>query len=210
MQPENHHYPGNCLPQSPVIGVRMRTFLSYDIEDQPLIEKIKGLQRDLLRSSGADLKLVAPNTLHFTIRFLGEIEEVDKENIVRKLSGNVGGYGQEVLFRGLGTFPDTRRISVVWIGIDEASAKKLAEHAALVNRLLDSVPGIPKSDREVFSPHVTIARVKSGRNKERLVEAVRAHRDDELGSAKITNLRLKLSTLTPSGPEYTDLHIFET
>ncbi len=188
---------------------RLRTFLSYDIEDQELIEKIKLLQKEL-RASGADLKLVEPETLHFTIRFLGEIEEVDKENIIGHLSGKVDGYDQDVVFKGLGTFPDEKRISVVWVGIDGDSSKKLEEHARKVNKMIDDVPGIPRNNREGFSPHVTIARVKSGRNKEKLVETVRAHKNDELGSARISNLHLKLSTLTPSGPRYTDLHVFES
>ncbi|MHB8567388.1 MAG: RNA 2',3'-cyclic phosphodiesterase [Nitrososphaerales archaeon] len=186
----------------------MRCFLSYDIEDAPFVERITAFQKEL-HKSGADLKLVEPEILHFTIRFLGEIDEEDKHRIIDALKGKVDGFEQTILFRGVGTFPDERRISVVWVGIDGDSAKKLEEHAKSVNKLLEGVSTLPKDSFEGFSPHVTIARVRSGKNKEKLVSAIQAHRDDDFGSTTIKNLRLKLSVLTPYGPEYSDLHVFE-
>src|SRR5271157_363062 len=98
----------------------MRSFLSYDIEDPDFLRSIMGLQSEL-KKTGADLKLVEPGILHFTIRFLGEIDEEQKESVVRTLKGKVEGFEQEVTFKGVGTFPDERRISVIWIGIDQNS-----------------------------------------------------------------------------------------
>jgi RNA 2',3'-cyclic 3'-phosphodiesterase len=188
----------------------MRSFLSYDIDNLVIREKIAHLQGEL-RKTGADLKLVDPGILHFTIRFLGEIDEEDKQAIIHTLAGKVGGLEQEVHFRGIGTFPNDRRISVVWIGIDAESASKLRDHSKTVNTLLETIPGLSKaSPSEEFSPHVTIARVRTGRNKEKLVQAINEHRSDDFGGTSIKNLRLKLSVLTPSGPEYSDLHVFES
>ncbi len=187
----------------------MRAFLSYDIEDESFVERIGSLQKELQRT-GADLKLVQPGILHFTIRFLGEIDEADKKQIISALKGNVEGFEQKVFFRGVGTFPDERRISVIWIGIDSDSGKRLQEHAVYVNKLLEGkVPTLPKESFQGFSPHVTVARVRSGRNKEKLVSAIQAREKDDFGSTTIKNLRLKLSVLTPHGPEYSDLHVFE-
>lgn len=187
----------------------MRAFLSYDIDDTGFIEQIQDLQQKL-SSTGADLKLVNPKLLHFTIRFLGEIDEGDKDQIISALKGRVEDFELTASFRGIGTFPDERRISVVWIGIDPSSRKQLEEQALAINSVLEKTNSLRKNDREErFSPHVTIARVKSGRNKESLVNFVREHKNQEYGVMKIRNLRLKLSHLTPAGPEYSDLHVFE-
>lgn len=186
----------------------MRTFLSYDIGDESFVERVRTLQRELNRS-GADLKLVEPGILHFTIRFLGEIDDEDEQSIIHALKGKVEGFTQNVLFKGVGTFPDERRISVIWIGIDSESGKKLETHAKSVNKLLEGVSTLPKGSFEGFSPHVTIARLKSGKNKDKLVSAIQAHRNDDFGSTTVKNLRLKQSVLTPYGPEYSDLHVFE-
>jgi 2'-5' RNA ligase len=190
------------------VGRILRSFLSYDIDDASFLGNVRSVQKELL-GTGADLKLVSPNILHFTIRFLGEIDEADKGVIISALRGKVENFELDISFRGLGTFPDERRISVVWIGIDDTSKRSLEAHALEVNNLLKNVHTLGRVDDERFSPHITVARVRSGKNKENLVEFVRKEKNREFGTAHIHKLRLKLSTLTPAGPEYSDLHVFE-
>jgi RNA 2',3'-cyclic 3'-phosphodiesterase len=180
----------------------LRAFLSYDISDLNFITGVEQLQNEL-KQTGADLKLVSPRIMHFTIRFLGEIDNTEKNQIVGSLQGRVED------FRGVGACPDDRRISVIWIGIDSSSAAILEKKANEINSFLRSIPTLKDQKEEKFSPHVTISRVRSGRNKEKLGEFLRMHRKDDFGTTKIRNLRLKLSELTPSGPVYTDLHVFE-
>ena len=182
--------------------------MSYDIDDVAFLERVHQVQKDLI-STEADLKLVNPKILHFTIRFLGEIDETDKSEIISALRNKVENFELVISFRGLGTFPDERRISVVWVGIDPNSGKEMEKQALVVNDLLKSVPTLGKVDDEKFSPHVTIARMRSGRNKENLVNFVRENKEMEFGTTRIHNLRLKQSTLTPYGPQYSDLHVFE-
>ena len=182
--------------------------MSYDIDDKAFLERVHNVQMEIL-STGADLKLVDPRIMHFTIRFLGDIDETDKSKIVSTLRDKVEDFELVISFRGLGTFPDERRISVVWVGIDSDSRAKMERQALSVNELLRSVPTLSKVDDEKFSPHVTIARVRSGRNKEELIDIVRKNKEIEFGTTRIRHLRLKQSTLTPSGPLYSDLHVFE-
>jgi RNA 2',3'-cyclic 3'-phosphodiesterase len=186
----------------------LRAFLSYDIDDKAFLERVHNVQKELL-STGADLKLVDTRIMRFTIRFLGEIDETDKSEIISKLRDQVEDFELVISFRGLGTFPDERRISVVWVGIDPDSKVKMEKQALSVNELLKSLPTLSKVDDEKFSPHVTIARVRSGRNKEELVSLVRKNKEIEFGTTRIRHLRLKQSMLTPSGPIYSDLHVFE-
>jgi 2'-5' RNA ligase len=185
----------------------LRAFLSYDISDPTFLEKVGQFQGELKRS-GADLKFVNPDIMHFTIRFLGEIEEPDKNQIVEALRGKVENFELDLSFRGVGSFPDERRISVIWIGIDPASAAILEKQANEINKLLLNVPLLKNEKSQDFSPHVTIARVRSGKNKEELQNFLREHKHDEFRNSKIKHLRLKLSQLTSAGPEYSDLHVF--
>jgi RNA 2',3'-cyclic 3'-phosphodiesterase len=186
----------------------LRAFLSYDISDPIFLAKVEHLQNEL-KGTGADLKLVSPKIMHFTIRFLGEIEKSDKDQIVNALQGKVENFELDLAFKGIGAFPDDRRISVIWIGIDPSSATALEREANEINALIKSIPGLIGQKEERFSPHVTISRVRSGRNKEKLTEFLKQHRHDDFGTTKISVLRLKLSELTPAGPEYSDLHVFE-
>jgi 2'-5' RNA ligase len=186
----------------------MRAFLSYDIEEDSIRSRIKSLQEELA-SSGADLKLVNPELIHFTVRFLGEIDEDQKNSIISSLSGKIRPIDREVRFQGIGVFPNESRISVIWIGIDQDSGKAIAASAKDVNSRLKGLGPFHEDTHNEFSPHLTISRVKSGRNKEALLEFIRGHNREEYGSSRIGPLRLKLSTLSPSGPSYSDLYVFK-
>ncbi|MEM3442722.1 MAG: 2'-5' RNA ligase family protein, partial [Candidatus Bathyarchaeia archaeon] len=65
-----------------------------------------------------------------------------------------------------------------------------------------------KPDPKGFSPHLTIARVKSGRNKAELAKFIGEHSNYEFGVVKAECLRLKRSDLTPKGPVYSTLREF--
>lgn len=184
----------------------MRAFLSFDIDSGQLRSSVEELQQEFAQA-GADIKPVDLSILHFTIRFLGEIDETQKQSIVRALEGKAKPIGK-VEFVGLGVFPNESKISVIWIGVDENSVKELNERARKVNEELDS-SGKFHSDARGFSPHVTIARVKTGRNRQELVSLVSKHRKDHLGECVLGPLRLKLSSLGSAGPTYSDLHVFK-
>ena len=64
------------------------------------------------------------------------------------------------------------------------------------------------ADAYGFSPHLTIARVRSGANKQRLAELVTKKGDYEFGTIKANCLRLKRSQLSPKGPTYSTLKEF--
>ena len=59
-----------------------------------------------------------------------------------------------------------------------------------------------------FQPHITIARIKSMNNKDRLISLINEFENQSFGKELIDSLKFKKSTLTPSGPIYEDLHVF--
>jgi 2'-5' RNA ligase len=180
----------------------MRTFLAYDVQDEGLKRAIREFQQNL-NSTGCGVKPVNPEIIHFTMRFFGELDQDQVDSIIRTLSGSeVEGFELTVPFKGIGVFPNEKRISVIWLGTDEAVSEKFREHARQAG-----LP--PRNDSERFSPHLTIARVRSvGGNKNKLLDLIHSNEAKEFGTVKIRNLKLKMSELFPSGPKYTDLHVF--
>ena len=61
-------------------------------------------------------------------------------------------------------------------------------------------------DDKGFNPHLTIARVKSGLNRDALAAYVEKLGAAKFGTITVTALRLKKSTLTPTGPIYSTIH----
>jgi 2'-5' RNA ligase len=104
--------------------------------------------------------------------------------------------------RGVGVFPSLRRPRVVWAGITEGVEELTAIFRDMEPRLVEMDF---KPESRPFSPHITIARVRSGRNRDRLIEEVMALEDTDFGGFEAKHVKLKKSVLTPRGPVYTDL-----
>lgn len=105
-------------------------------------------------------------------------------------------------FRGTGAFPGLKHMRVVWVGV--RNAEKLVSIAEYLNDELAEL-GFKKEKRR-FSPHLTLARVKGGKNKERLAEVVKGFENEDFGGLEVGGIRLKKSVLGPKGPTYSTLH----
>jgi 2'-5' RNA ligase len=181
----------------------VRAFMAFDIENESVKKKLTEAQR-LLAQTGADLKLVEPENIHMTIRFLGDIPLSMADKISEEMQ-KVQFLPFNVHINGLGVFPDLRFPRVVWAGITEGADQLGSVFTQLEPRLrgLGFTP-----DPKGFSPHLTIARVHSGRNKAQLAEFVQKNAKYDFGTVKAQCLRLKRSELTPKGPIYSTLKEF--
>ena len=178
----------------------MRCFISVDIEDQALLDALEEAQRRL-ETAGADLKRVERENIHITVRFLGDVREGLVGELQRLVSGTVFDPFR-VELRGLGVFPSLRRPRVVWVGISDG-VEELTDIFRRLERELVGMGFRPES--RGFSPHITLARVRSGRNRERLAEELRGRASEFFGGFEIEHIRLKKSVLTPRGPIYTTI-----
>jgi len=179
----------------------LRIFIAVDIPDGEVKEKIREFQRAVAHT-GADLKLVEPENIHITLRFLGDVATDVIENLKTELD-RIQFHPFNITLKGVGVFPDYRRINVVWVGIDEGNIG-IVDLYGKINRSLTRI-GIPP-DRRGLSPHLTVARVRSGRNREALSKTVAGLEGVEFGSIEVKSFHLKKSTLTPRGPIYQSLH----
>ena len=180
---------------------RIRSFIAVDLDEPSIRERIVAAQRDL-QQTGAQLKIVEPEIMHLTLRFLGEVPQTTVERIKEAMS-SVRFAPFEIEFIGLGVFPNPRRINVVWVGIKQGQ-EQLNDIFHQLEPQLRKL-GLPPDDKG-FSPHMTIARVKSAVNRDALASYVDKMREQEFGKMAARAVRLKKSTLTPKGPIYTTIH----
>ncbi len=181
----------------------MRAFVALEVPEREVIDSIVAFQGELA-ATGADLKLVERENLHFTVKFLGEITE-DQARRADGLLKGVSSPAAEVEVKGAGAFPSARRPSVVWVGVgreDEAKVSKIA------GEVISRLAGIGEADDRPFRAHLTVGRVRGPRNAGPMISMIERDAGRPFGRAKLTTLRLKSSVLSSSGPTYSDLGVY--
>ena len=178
----------------------IRSFIAFDIEDPQVIREILNVQ-SMLAETGAHLKLVKPDNIHITVRFLGNISPSQVDEIYDAMR-KVDFSPFEIEIKGVGVFPNIRRINVIWAGIKKGAD----ELANIFNQLEPRLQKIGfKKETRGFSPHLTIARVRTSHRKVELIRCLKEIENYEFGTFEARCLRLKKSILKPKGPIYLTL-----
>ncbi len=178
----------------------IRSFFAFDLENDMILKRLAAAQR-LLVQTRADVKLVEPQNIHITVKFLGNITPATVEKIFEEMK-QLQFSPFTVNIKGLGAFPNSSYPRVIWAGITEGTEQLRRIFSQLEQRLraLSFPP-----DSKGFNPHLTIARVRSGRNKAQLTKLITEKANFEFGTVNAKCLRLKKSDLTPLGPLYSTL-----
>lgn len=185
----------------------MRTFIAIELSSD-VKEYLSHLQ-EKLKLAQADVKWVLSKNIHLTLKFLGEIDDKTKDNVIRIIEDVTKDKASFYLnIVSIGAFPRIESPRVIWVEINKGDlevkkiAKELEEKLAGI--------GIPIEDRP-FSSHITLGRTKSSKNRNNLIQSIKALKEKlpqanaELLVDKITLLK---STLTPKGPIYEVLKEF--
>jgi len=180
----------------------MRAFIALELTDN-VLDSLVRFQGEI-SSSGADLKLVERENLHFTVKFLGDISEAEASQACSRLS-KLPLKMLSAGVRGAGAFPSPTRARVVWAGVAPENVPQVSSLAAEVIATLE---GIGERDDRPFQAHVTLGRVRTPRNLHQLGDLLASNRDRQFGVAELTELKLKSSVLTPKGPVYSDVGVF--
>jgi 2'-5' RNA ligase len=177
---------------------KIRSFIAIEIGYN---QKIKELFNDI-RNTGAIIKLVEPKNIHITLKFLGDISD-DKIKDIEKIMENslVDVKPFKFNLEGIGVFPNQNYIKIIWIGINNSEIlEKLSKR---INKKIYSI--IPENKHQKFIPHITIGRVKSSKNKEKILEIVDRYKNYKFAEILVDKIKLKKSELTSKGPIYSDL-----
>lgn len=181
----------------------MRCFISIPFPE----ETRKGMLviQDRLKTSRADVSWTRPEGMHLTLKFLGEVEEKvlpDIENALGKAVSYIKPFSLDL--SGVGIFPDKRRPRVVWIGI-KGDVEGLVKLQSSIEKEFEKI-GFP-AEKRGFTPHITLGRIRSPRDVERLLNLIEEEKDISIDGFEILNVHLMRSQLRPTGAIYTELYL---
>jgi RNA 2',3'-cyclic 3'-phosphodiesterase len=184
----------------------LRSFIAVEIpaEIQSTIAlAVAPLQKALPRPL---MRWVTSGNVHLTLKFLGDVSPANLERLAEALEVEVITHEPfNMSVDGLGTYPNPRRVRVVWIGLDAPVALKVLLHGveAVAERL-----GFPSEDRP-FSPHLTIGRVGQSTTRmdiQRISAAFETTKVGPLGSVRVDAVHILKSDLQPGGSVYTNVY----
>jgi 2'-5' RNA ligase len=181
----------------------LRTFIAIDINPSPLlIQILNELQNKL---SAEPVKWVNPGNLHLTLKFLGDtlpsqVDEVGEElNQVSKLFSSFS-----FDLEGLGFFKNKGIPRVLYAAIKEGEV--LQQLAVEIDSRLAIIGFEPET--RPFNPHLTLARIKSLKNKKGFYGATEEYRETFIQTVTVGELLFYRSVLKPEGAEYRELEKF--
>jgi len=189
----------------------IRAFIAVELPDE-LRRALAAVQTRLKErvayalNPGVKVQWVRPESLHLTLKFLGDIEEAQVPVIGEALERVARAQRAFVVDAvGAGVFPEIRAPRILWVGFT-GTTDKLVQLAAAVESALAS-GGFP-SENKPFAPHLTVARIKEGQRD--LGRALASGKFLELvtqvGTLPVRSIALMRSELNPSGSVYTRLH----
>ena len=167
--------------------------------------EIRSALRDFqkgIRNRVPGINWVKPESLHLTVKFLGEIGEEQLSSIQLAVEDGVKECSPFSLkIEGVGGFPNTKQPRVLWVGVS-GEVEILETLARKVEQALIPL-GFP-AESKTFRGHLTLARIKQG-NREVGMALARSQVLDQppsFGILTVHQLCLFRSELKPTGAVY--------
>ena len=182
----------------------MRVFIAIDIDEQ-IRKGLSRLQNEMRSKADikkGDVKWVNPDVMHLTLKFLGEIKDVqavDVCNITKDAAGRHESF--ELGVETVGYFGG-RSARVLWVGTGQNCENLLQLQSDLEQELASA--GWPVETRK-FSGHLTLCRVRNSKAGVKLAQMTEEYKDFKLGTVSADSVSVYQSQLTPKGPVYTVL-----
>jgi RNA 2',3'-cyclic 3'-phosphodiesterase len=186
----------------------IRTFIAIDVENEETLENIQSFTKRL-KINQPKMKIVKPENIHLTVKFLGDIKESMAPKIYEVLDTQVNqkllqGEKYTYKLKHVGQF---RKFSIIWLGV-KGDIEFLQKIKDTIEEKLNQRLHIKKDKRRKFKPHITIARLKKKRIDYKTFDTFKniidKNRDEEFGDFIVDKVKLKKSDLTPKGPIYTE------
>jgi RNA 2',3'-cyclic 3'-phosphodiesterase len=180
----------------------VRTFVAVDIPGEVKSRAAQLIER--LRVAQANVKWVAPEHMHWTLKFLGDVDMLEIPEVcraVKRAAEPLRPFDVEAL--GAGAFPDLQNPRTVWVGVGEGGEAMIELHDALAREL--GRLGYREENRR-FRPHLTIGRVRqSPVGIDELGRLIEEHADFESGLSTVYEVTVFASQLGREGPTYEPL-----
>lgn len=179
---------------------RIRTFIAVEIDDA-VRQRAVALQ-EKLGHLAPGVKWVEAESMHITLHFLGEVNQLDVVPITRIVKDQVKRLPPFTIeFNGIGAFPTIRRPKILWVGMTEGVDELKLLHSRLEAPLIER-GGYRREDRG-YSPHLTLGRLSQEDRAEDWGPILAAHADWDGGTTQVTEVLVMRSELQRDGPVYT-------
>ncbi len=180
---------------------QIRSFIAIELPDEVRLE-LDQLEAQLKSGKQPWVKWVNPDSIHLTLKFLGNIASDRTGEITRAMEEAAQGippFHLEV--KDLGVFPNLKRVQVVWVGIS-GEVDKLGEFQQRLESNLAGLGFAPES--RPFTPHLTLARLRNQASldeRQRFGQLIAGSRF-EAGAIEVDAINLMRSQLTREGAIY--------
>jgi 2'-5' RNA ligase len=187
----------------------IRSFIAIELPDE-LKSELTRLEARLKSDNQPGVKWVNPDSIHLTLKFLGNIAADRTEEITRAMENAVQGISPFHLeVKELGVFPNLRRVQVAWVGIS-GEVDKLSQLQKRIETALIPLGFAPET--RAFTPHLTLARLRDQTppdERQRFGQLIANTKFDTAGTIEVDAISLMRSQLTRKGAIYSQISLVE-
>jgi len=183
---------------------QIRSFIAVELPEE-IKTRLEQLEAQLKSETQTRVKWVDPNSIHLTLKFLGNIDAGRTGEITRVMEEAVKGIPPfRLSVKDLGVFPNVRRVQVAWVGL----SGEIDRLRQLQQRLESSLEQLGfAAESRAFTPHLTIARIRnqaSQDERQRFGQLITGTSFDA-GEISVDAISLMRSQLTRQGAIYSRL-----
>jgi RNA 2',3'-cyclic 3'-phosphodiesterase len=181
----------------------LRTFTAIDISPEARSAALRLIER--LRAAPAKVTWTKAANLHYTLKFLGDVQAEKTADICRAVKEAVNPFSPfQIVAAGAGAFPSLAHPQTLWLGVGDGTEQMELLFQAL-ERLLEPL-GFAREHRR-FAPHLTLGRVRGGSPAgfKELNELISKHADFDAGPMMVRSVTVFSSVLGADGPTYSTL-----
>ena len=181
----------------------IRAFIAVELPET-LKKELYELEAQLKNTSPPIVKWVDPNSIHITLKFLGEISEDSVDELTLAIEESAQGIQPfQLEVREVGAFPNLERVQVLWVGV-KGELEQITQLQKNIESNTEQL-GFSRESR-AFSPHLTLGRVRNEarpNERQRLGKLLTDTSFAALHNVNVAAVNLMKSQLTPTGPVYT-------
>ncbi len=181
---------------------QIRSFIAIELPDG-LKTELSQLQAKLKLGRQSWVKWVDLYGVHLTLKFLGNIAIDRTGEITKAIEAAAQGMSPFRLeIKGIGVFPNLRRVQVAWVGIS-GEVDKLGQLQQRIESNLAHLGFTPES--RPFTPHLTLARLRdqaSSDERQRFGQLIADTRFEAVHPIEVDAINLMKSQLTREGAIY--------
>lgn len=179
----------------------MRTFIAIDLDEAIKKELNTFIQE--LRKFPVDIRWAHSKGMHLTLKFLGETKE-DQIPAIQEQVEKIASFWESfnLTIRGPGWFPPKNRFPrILWAGCQENKTLLALQNSIEIE--LEKMEFC--KEKRKYHPHLTLGRVRTNKNIEKIVNELTLKKDKDFGSMRVKKVTFFQSILKPTGAEYTVL-----